>query len=150
MPRDLSPVLRVSLGNSNSLSRCNLFPPSLLLRPVLLSVSSSCSFRDALFLQLSPFLLLNTPYSSHSPDPSTDLSPGISPFFPPSAGSLQRSAIVSFFSLALVSAVGFHPNPCPSGGKLAQSWVPQPKQPSPRSTKNNPCGDLCYQWQIKG
>lgn len=78
----LSPVLQVSLRNSNSLYQCNLYPLSLLFRPVLLSVSSSRSFPDALFLQLSPFLLLKTPYSSHSPSPSIDLSSGVSPFFP--------------------------------------------------------------------
>ena len=46
----VSPVLWVSLGNSNSLSHCSLFPFSLLFRPALLCV---------LFLLISPM-----PFSS--------------------------------------------------------------------------------------
>lgn len=37
----------------------------------------------------------------------------------------------------------------PPGGSW-HSWAAQPKQFSTRRTKNNPCSDLCCQWQIKG
>lgn len=61
MLRDLSPVLQVSLGNNNSLSHSSLFHFSLLFRPVLLSVSSSCSFPMPFFssrVHFSCFILL--------------------------------------------------------------------------------------------
>lgn len=72
----------MSLGNSNSLFHCSLFPLFFLFRHVVLSVSSSCLFPNVLFFQLSPFLLLNTPYSSHSPALSTDLYLGFPHFYP--------------------------------------------------------------------
>lgn len=60
-----------------SLFPCFLF---LLLRCVLLLVYSSCSFSNVFLSQGYLFSLLNTPYSSLSPAPSTNLSSGISPF----------------------------------------------------------------------
>lgn len=81
---------------------------SLLLRCVLLSVSSSRSFPDVLFFQESLFFLLNTPYSSLSSAPSTDLSSGISPFLSLLLGwpFLCSALVVSCFPQHLLGQLG--------------------------------------------
>lgn len=152
----------MSLGNSNSPSHCSLFRLSFLFRHVLLSKSSSCSFPNALSLQLSPFFFLISLIHLF-PELQALICPLGFPHFYPfccDALSLQHSAIISSLSWHLPEQLGSEgAGMCP-GVKLALCLPPPkplplsggswPEQSSPRSTKNNPCGDLCYQLQIKG
>lgn len=100
---------------------------SLLFRCVLLSVSSSCSFPNVLFLQLNLFFLLNT-HSSLSPAPSTDLSSGISPFLSLLLGwpFLRSTLIVSCFPQHLLGQLDLEGAVTCPGVKPAL-WVPPPK-----------------------